>query len=44
MDKKEMMELFKATADINNPDSIAAYRAFASALTTPILQVIEQES
>jgi len=39
-----MQELFKATAAINTPEGIAAYRAFAAALTTPILQKIEQES
>ncbi len=44
MDKKEMMELFRATADINTPEGIAAYRAFAAALTTPILQKVELES
>ncbi|MHA1833723.1 MAG: hypothetical protein ACTSV7_07005 [Candidatus Baldrarchaeia archaeon] len=44
MDKREMQELFKATADINKPEGIAAYRAFAAALTTPILQKIELES
>jgi hypothetical protein len=44
MDRKEMQELFKATAAINTPEGIAAYRAFAAALTTPILQAIERES
>ena len=44
MDRKEMQELFKATAAINTPEGIAAYRAFAAALTTPILQKIEQDS
>ena len=44
MDRKEMMELFKATAEINTPEGVAAYRAFAAALTTPILQKIELES
>ena len=44
MDKKEMMELFRATAEINTPEGIAAYRAFAAALTTPILQKVELES
>lgn len=44
MERKEMMELFKATAEINTPEGVAAYRAFAAALTTPILQKIELES
>jgi len=44
MDRKEMQKLFKATAAINTPEGIAAYRAFAAALTTPILQKIEQDS
>ena len=44
MDRKEMMELFKATAEINTPEGMEAYRAFAAALTTPILQKIELES
>ena len=44
MDTKEMKNLFKATAAINTPEGIAAYRAFASALTTPILQSIELNS
>lgn len=44
MDKREMQELFKATAEISTPEGLAAYRAFAAALTTPILQKIELES
>ncbi len=44
MDKREMQELFKATAEIHTPEGLAAYRAFAAALTTPILQKIELES
>ena len=44
MDNKEMMELFKATATVNTPEGLAAYKAFAAALTTPILQAIEQQS
>jgi hypothetical protein len=44
MDRKEMQELFKATAAVNTPEGIAAYRAFAAALTTPILQAIERDS
>jgi len=44
MDKREMQELFKATANIDTPEGLAAYKAFAAALTTPILQKIELES
>ena len=44
MERKEMQELFKATAEINTPEGLQAYRAFAAALTTPILQKIELES
>lgn len=44
MERQEMMDLFRATADINTPEGLAAYRAFAAALTTPILQKIELES
>ena len=40
MERQEMMELFKATSEINTPEGMAAYRAFAAALTTPILQKI----
>ncbi|MCK5764224.1 MAG: hypothetical protein KAH05_08895, partial [Clostridiales bacterium] len=44
MERKEMMELFKATAEVNTPEGMAAYRAFAAALTTPILQKLELDS
>jgi len=44
MERQEMMDLFKATADINTQEGMAAYRAFAAALTTPVLQKIELES
>jgi len=44
MDRKEMQELFRATAAINTPEGIMAYKAFAAALTTPILQAIERQS
>jgi hypothetical protein len=44
MDLKEMQELFRETANIQTPEGLAAYRAFAAALTTPILQKIELES
>jgi hypothetical protein len=43
MDNKEMQELFKATAEAT-PEGQAAFRAFAAAITTPILQKIELES
>jgi hypothetical protein len=44
MDRKKMQELFAKTAEINTPEGLAAYRAFAAALTTPILQKLELES
>jgi len=44
MDRQEMMDLFKATSEVNTPEGMAAYRAFAAAITTPILQQIELES
>lgn len=44
MERKEMQDLFKATAEVHTPEGLAAYRAFAAALTTPILQKIELES
>ena len=44
MDLKEMQELFCETANIHTPEGLAAYRAFAAAITTPILQKIEMES
>ena len=44
MDRKEMQELFKATSAINTPEGLMAYKAFAAALTTPILQAIERDS
>jgi len=43
MDKKEMRELFKATAADTSEGKLAA-KAFAGALTTPILKAIELES
>lgn len=39
-----MQELFRATAEVHTPEGMASYRAFAAALSTPILQKIEQES
>lgn len=44
MERHEMQELFKATAEIHTQEGLAAYRAFAAALTTPILQKVELES
>ena len=44
MERKEMEALFKATAEINSQDGIMAYKAFAAALTTPIVQAVEQQS
>lgn len=44
MERKEMMELFRATAEINTAEGLQAYRAFAAALTTPILQTLELDS
>jgi hypothetical protein len=44
MDRKEMQDLFSATAAINTPEGLMAYKAFAAALTTPILQAIERDS
>lgn len=45
MERSEMQELFKATANaVSSPEGAAAYKAFAAALTTPILQKIELES
>ena len=43
MEEKEMRELFAATASAD-ADGIMAFKAFASALTTPILQKLELES
>jgi hypothetical protein len=44
MNIQDKRELFQATAEINTPEGIAAYKAFAAALTTPILQKVELES
>ncbi len=44
MERKEMQELFKATANIETPEGLAAGKEFCAALTTPILQTIELES
>ncbi len=44
MDIKEMRQLFAETAKINTPEGLAAYKAFAAAITTPILQKLELDS
>lgn len=44
MERKEMQELFRGTADVHTPEGIQAFREFAAALTTPILQKIELDS
>lgn len=44
MEIKEMKKLFAETANFHTAEGLAAYRAFASALTTPILQKLEIES
>jgi len=44
MELKEMQMLFAKTAEVNTEEGMAAYKEFAAALTTPILQKIELES
>jgi len=44
MDEQKMKELFRATANVQTPEGLAAYQAFAAALTIPILEKIELES
>jgi len=44
MDINEMRKLFAATAEVQTPEGMAAYRAFAAAITVPILQKVELES
>jgi len=44
MERKEMQDLFKATAAVDTPEGLAAYKAFAAALTIPILQDIREAS
>jgi hypothetical protein len=43
MERKEMQELFRATAE-QTQEGMIARKEFAAALTTPILQKIELES
>lgn len=44
MDINEMRKLFAATSEVQTPEGMAAYRAFAAAITVPILQKVELES
>ncbi len=44
MDRQKLAELFKATAAIDTPEGMEAYKAFAQALTVPILQEIRDAS
>jgi hypothetical protein len=44
MDKQKLAELFKATASFDTPEGVEAYKAFAQALTVPILQEIRDAS
>jgi len=44
MDRTKLAELFRATAAIDTPEGMEAYKAFAQALTIPILQEIRDAS
>lgn len=44
MELNEMRKLFAKTAEVHTPEGLAAYKAFAAAITTPILQKLELES
>lgn len=44
MDRTKLQELFKATAAIDTPEGVEAYKAFAQALTVPILQEVRDAS
>ncbi len=44
MELTEMQKLFAKTAEVNTEEGLAAYKAFAAAITVPILQKIELES
>ena len=44
MDRKDMQKLFMETANIDTPEGAEAFKEFAQAITTPILQKIELES
>ena len=42
--REEMQGLFRATAAVETPEGLAAFKAFAAALTVPILQDIRDAS
>jgi len=44
MDRTKLQEMFQATAAIDTPEGVEAYKAFAQALTVPILQEIRDAS
>jgi hypothetical protein len=44
MDRTKLQEMFHATAAIDTPEGVEAYKAFAQALTVPILQEIKDAS
>ena len=44
MDRQKLADLFKATAAIDTSEGMEAYKAFAQALTVPILQEIRDAS
>lgn len=44
MELNEMQQLFAKTSEVNTPEGLEAYKAFAAAITTPILQKVELES
>lgn len=44
MDRNELVKLFRAAAAIDNNGNASAFKDFAAALTTPILEKIELES
>ena len=44
MDINEMRKLFAATAEVQTPEGMQAYKALAAAITIPILQKVELES
>ena len=44
MDKQKLAEMFRATAAYDTPEGMVAYKAFAQALTVPILQEIRDAS
>ena len=42
--REDMQNLFRATAAVETPEGLAAFKAFAAALTVPILQDIRDAS